>query len=67
MEQLLLGKIRGVAADAEIGLCAGEQRWSRVVSVAQSAWSLSKGLCALLSCLPEEKLWDVAMLAPQVL
>lgn len=42
MEQLLLGKIRGVAADAEISLRAGEQRWSKVVSVAQSAWSLNK-------------------------
>lgn len=42
MEQLLLGKIRGVAADAEISFCAGEQRWSEVVSVAQRAWSLNK-------------------------
>lgn len=38
-----------------------------MVSVAQSVWSLSIGLCYQISHLPEERLWDVVVLAPRAL
>lgn len=34
-----------------------------MVSIVQSVWSLSIGLCYQISHLPEERLWDVVVLA----